>query len=154
MRWWIVFISRFLVIQSHDMWPTLPHRAAHFASSVLHCSYSVHMVCFCKQFCLICPEDILPEEFRLVSMHLANSTRFFMICFQRWSPCWSSSIKSTLAQTVMDDAIWHWCSLTLEFTSCGMWVISFFTWSIPLVLSTYESTFKHIYNRFLHFTEI
>ncbi len=40
-----------------------------------------------------------------------------MICFQQWSPPRLSSIKSTLAQTVMDGAIDPWCTLTLEFTS-------------------------------------
>ena len=35
-----------------------------------------------------------------------------MICFQQWCPP-----RSTLAQTATDGAIWHLCTLTLEFTS-------------------------------------
>ena len=42
---------------------------------------------------------------------------FFIICFQQWCPPRSSSMKSTLAQTPTDYAIWHWWTLTLEFTS-------------------------------------
>ncbi len=91
-----------------------------FFERFIFASVNIELMLLAKklQFCLICPKDILPEALWLVNMHFGKfQSHFFMICFQQWCPPRSSSIKSTLAQTATDGAIWHWCTLTLEFTS-------------------------------------
>ena len=68
------------------------------------------------QLCLIGPKDILPKALWLVNMYFGKvQSCFFMIFFHQWCPSWSSSIKSTLAQTVMmvrldTDFPWPWSS--------------------------------------------
>ena len=84
-------------------------------------------------FCPICPEVLLPEDLRLVNRLFGKfQSGFFMICFQQRIPPWSSSIKSTLAQTVTGGAIWHWLGLRVHLYS--LWKLFWALW-LPIILS-------------------
>ncbi len=108
------------VAPEHNRASSMFHDSVLFFVCFIFTSVNIELMRLAKkvQFCLLCPKVILPEALWLVNMHFSKfQSRFFMICFQQWSPPRSSSIKSTLAQTVTDGAIEHWCTLTLEFTS-------------------------------------
>lgn len=87
------------------------------------CQYGTDVMWQKFKLCFICPKDLLLDIMRLVRMHFDT---FLMFCLQQWGPPRSSLIKSTLAKTATDGAIWHWCAFTWSSNQISSEVLGFY----------------------------